>query len=120
VSLHGLPVLTPCCVVRLCWIAPGQACAGATPEERSRWRLGAPQDYAFLSSQVYQLKGANDAEDYRWGSMPDAGDAAHTRECWVQRYAAPGLGGGCCASWWVLCRVLHRSGLGTMYFTVQP
>jgi hypothetical protein len=42
-----------------------QACAGATPEERSRWRLGPPQDYAFLSSQVYQLKGANDAEDYK-------------------------------------------------------
>lgn len=45
-------------------------CAGASKEERTRWKLGELPSYAFLTqSPCTRLAGVDDAEEYQVGAQ---------------------------------------------------
>jgi myosin-5 len=47
-------------------LSPDQLCAGATPEQQQQWHLGPASSFRYLNqSDCFQLKGTNDAEEYK-------------------------------------------------------
>ena len=48
-----------------------QLCAGASPEERAAWQLGAAADFHYLNqSSCYELAGVDSADEYKARPAP--------------------------------------------------